>query len=243
MNSCSCTFHSHNGSIILPIPVLFCPPNAERTFWVWLVRLFPKRKLVVIDNNGNLSKVFSSFLSVCRHVNEIDKLHLTDKEVTRLANSGMMNLGQNRIVTFNEALLRDNEVSLIPEDYGQSHLCCAWKTSTKFSMLTKRSPSQMPISPNKRVKLVTGSYDWKEMGGFVDQVSQILKEHGDEWHQEVIEELIHQDARPKLYKVVNRFQKSSNNVPHAECIFIHPSGRLVPNIYLPCSVLHLQYGL
>ena len=83
-----------------------------------------------------------------------------------------------------------------------------------------------------------GEYDLLERGGSTSHIRNILTVRPT-WDEETVEELLRWGARPQLHGVYNVFE--NRWFTRVRCTFVHPSGTMVPDIWLPLSILKAKY--
>ena len=83
-----------------------------------------------------------------------------------------------------------------------------------------------------------GRYHLLERGGSASHIRNILAVRP-VWDEETVEELLRWGGRPQLHGVHNVFE--SKWFTRVRCTFVHPSGALVRDIWLPLSILKAKY--
>ena len=136
---CPCEWHTRMvdpDGPRLPLPVLFQPKAVEHSFWLWYVRSTPSEVVgaVLLDPRSNpYVREFRGFYAACKHVRTFYNLPLSDQELKTLSECGMVktsNDGQwQRLSDFT----LEGRYEMIPEMFGQSSICSAWKTTSSHA--------------------------------------------------------------------------------------------------------------
>ena len=129
---------------------------------------------------------------------------------------------------------------MIPEMFGQSSICSAWKTSSSFLMPPchrSRKVARLPPPPSSppRAGESDRRYEASSLGGDEVKVASLLKSYP-VWTPEVVHELLECGAIPKLVELNHSYLNVVN------CTFAHPNGTLVRNVFVPLSVLKYEYA-
>jgi hypothetical protein len=82
-------------------------------------------------------------------------------------------------------------------------------------------------------------YNLLQLGGSQGQINEILAARPT-WDEETVEELLRWGARPKLHRVHNVYE--GGQFTRVRCTFVHPTGKLVENVWLPLSILKAEYA-
>ena len=245
---CPCAFHSSpvqndRGVLTLPAPILLHPKEAEHSFWLWLISMKPIINVgaVVLDASRKpYSREFRSIFAAARFVCQFYLLPVPEHELKELCRSGVIvHLADSPV--FLSDITSFNETKMLPSDFGQNAKCFGWKTSTNFIMppfSRKRQKLAPPPSSPKRVS-TSHAYDAKELGGKEDEVRAIIASQP-EWNVEVIKELLHWGALPKLVEINHSFKDREFTL--VNCTFAQPNGFLVKNVILPLGVLKMEYA-
>ena len=82
-------------------------------------------------------------------------------------------------------------------------------------------------------------YNLLDSGGARAQIQEILLARP-VWDEETVEEILRWGGKPKLHQVHNAYE--GGLFTKVRCTFVHPSGALVENVWLPLSILKAEYG-
>jgi hypothetical protein len=142
-------------------------------------------------------------------------------------------------------------------DAGQSALRPDWRPPVPDGgvevarLQSTHSSRPMPPRVRKRIRLAPPpkspprgappslTYHPSEMGGKQDEVADLL-DGFPQWNAEVVHELLHWGATPKLVEVNHSTEDRA--VTLVNCTFAQPDGRLVRNVILPLGVLRAEYA-
>lgn len=251
---CACEFHARAPCAQLPVPVLFRPRELEHSFWLWCMSLNPVLVIAVVRDAAQRPRPrpFRGFFEACTFVCKHYNLPIATDEIVALSKAGWVKARDGAQIPLLESGLRQ-AVSLptLPEECGQSALCYGWRSTTHFCMPPNHRAAQKknkrpkhgsvapPLSPSHSgCEEVMRKYPVTELGGHEDEVARILATFPT-WNAEVIEELLHWGATPRLVAVNHTYRHGE--ATRAVCTFAQPDGRLVRNVVVPLGVLKLEY--
>jgi hypothetical protein len=117
------------------------------------------------------------------------------------------------------------------------------KKLTNDPLTSQPANDTPPASPDASPPMTTTNkgvpYNILDWGGARAQIQEILLARP-VWDEETVEEILRWGGTPKLHQVHNAYE--GGLFTKVRCTFVHPSGALVENVWLPLSILKAEYG-
>ena len=100
----------------------------------------------------------------------------------------------------------------------------------------EKATSERPVSPVPSHS--KNAYKLHSIGGNREEVKRI-HDARPEWDSEMVEYMISEGARMPIDSIQRTLYRG--DVKHVECTVVHPTGKLVPSIYVPLDLMMFAY--
>lgn len=258
MMTCSCPAcvgFLPNGEGAFPIPLrIRMIPNETISFWAWLTARDASGNVEIKMSKGRSEYVtFDSCLECVTYCTSLPQSsqRFTPRQIEALPSHVMafpggtpMSLSQMTIV---------GSISSFPRCDVHDPLCYMNVSAVDEPLAarkrrrTRKSASPPPVPRQEIVpeqesmtvdSSVPGAHSLASIGGDATQVKRIHSIRP-RWDSEVVNELIRYGATPRLHEIRRVIQRV--HYKDTECVFVEPSGRLVPMVFVPFCAISLLY--
>lgn len=99
-------------------------------------------------------------------------------------------------------------------------------------------PAQKKLSTPARKR----AYPLSDLGGGHPETAREVAELREEWDEEIVKDLLDLGALPPLYEITGKSRirgSAYHTVKDVQCTFVHPSGALVPDVWIDVGTLVL----
>lgn len=243
----------------LPVPVRVMMPEGGLARWAWLVRVTSSALELCVTEGAHAVRyttlkkatdaVYAAHGCACPH------------RTSDLGGMWHALTSDRRIITLDQLVQRISRGNVdAPPFLGTSSICTKStgaiqmprvmagpgpSTTTRKVRRPRARAAEKPPPPESgddtEECLPHLAYDPRSMGGDASKVESILQARPDphEWDEEVIEELLRWGARPRLHRASRAIRKATYTT--VCCTFIHPSGKLLGDVWLDLGTLRLEY--
>lgn len=234
MSNCACAFCTSLPSTQFPVRVLFHDAAGGRAFWAWWVQPQPLRLCISLRGAARYFAAVEA-LAEAAFCDLFGLPEAPPHVVLVRTGAGVVPMGECQNLVATRAASSRVTLPLTP-------ICLGPEVMPPRVKKKKRAPAAPAPRPRDSSDDEESAYEARDLYRGDDReareaINRVLFARPS-WDQEAVEELLRWGATPRLKCVTAVYDGVFKK---ACCVFVQPSGRTVPDVWLPLGVLKRLY--